>query len=80
MYLREEKSFPDVSQATAQSTRERLLLLLREQDISLLCLTQWNKSHPTLDGKGKIIRNRIFFEKRRKRERNRGEKSVGFGR
>ena len=44
MYLKEEKSFPDVSQAAAQSTRERLQLQLREQDTSLLCLTPWNKA------------------------------------
>jgi hypothetical protein len=44
MCLREEKSFLDVSLATAQNIRERLLLQSREQDISLLCLTLWNKS------------------------------------
>ena len=43
MYLREEKSFLDVSQATVLSTRERLPLQLRELDTSLLCLIQWNK-------------------------------------
>lgn len=43
MSLREEKSFPDVLQATAQSIRERLQLRLREQDILRLCHIQWNK-------------------------------------
>ena len=43
MSLKEEKSFRDVLQATVQSIREHLLLQSREQDTSLLCLTQWNK-------------------------------------